>query len=484
MRLNDFGQAPLFEHCLVSAALVLSRVALLVAGVEFNFALDWMFLSDPSHLENDLVRSIVVFHAYPPGMNLLTGLVLKVSTAHAAAIAHLVFVGFGALLVNSLLALLRYSGIGTAARVLASVAFCLTPAALFFENLYLYETPVAALLCFSAVLFYRALEVSSTQRWAAFFLACAAIGWIRSTFHLVWFATMLAAAFFMTMSGRRKYAVLGALGPAVVILAVYVKNGVQFGVFGAASSGASNLAHVTVLQLPRAERAEWIRNGKLSRFSGMSVYASPKVYLPFFPDIASGGPPQLDSVNRRSLNAPNYNHRVFLEVGPRRASDALYYVRHRPLDYLRTVGASLAQIFGPSTIWHPRDREGLSARSPHAQHRTVLGGYERFYNRLFHTVPLSPWGVYLFLPAFLVPCFRMALKLRNPVGSSERARSGLMFFCVFQVLYVVALSAVFTIGESSRYRFQIESLIWVIVAFGVLSAVRALWPIGIRGAGT
>lgn len=59
-----------------------------------------------------------------------------------------------------------------------------------------------------------------------------------------------------------------------------------------------------------------------------------------------------------------------------------------------------------------------------------------------------------------------------------------MFFCVFQVLYVVALSAVFTIGESSRYRFQIESLIWVIVAFGVLSAVRALWPIGIRGAGT
>lgn len=460
----------LAEHAFVSAIYALSRIALAALGLQFNFELRWMFLSDPTELRERLLETVLYFHAYPPGMNLITGVLLKLGGAHAELLARVLFWGSGLLLVNALLYVLRAGALGRVARCALSLLFCLAPTSLYFENLYLYETPVAALLCLAAALFHRATLQPSLLRWLAFFTSCAVIGWIRSTFHLIWFVAMLVLALWAAGAGGRRRVLLAALAPALLLLSLYLKNYLLFGVFGAASSGASNVAHVTVMRLPTQTRNTWIREGKLSRFSAISVYASPRAYLPYFESSESERWPQLNALDRPSVNAPNYNHWFFLEVGKERSADARYYLRQRPLDYARTVLKSLGQIFEPSTLWHPYDRRNHE-EGAHYQHRQLLGPYESVYNRLVHGVPLSPQGVYIFLPLCMGWALLRAWSWRRAAAGASasatvenRARGALVYFCAFQILFVVLLSSAFTIGESSRYRFQIECMIWLIGA--------------------
>lgn len=455
------------EHALLSLVFAGARAALYVAGLEFNFVHDWMFLSDPVSLRERLGETLLHFHAYPPGMNLLTGILLKLGESRAPALAHACFVICGLILANSLLYLFRVSGLSKGVRLGLCVAFCLTPACIYFENLYLYEAPVTALLCLAAALFYRAVWRQSTWAWLAFFLTCAVIGWVRSTFHFVWFVAMLVAAIWMSGRGARRRVLIAAAGPAALLLALYLKNLAIFGFFGAASSGGSNLAHVTVMRLPGKVRNAWIAEGKLSPYASVSVYASPRAYLPYFdssesprwPDVA-----ELNALDRPSVQAPNFNHWFFLEVGKTRSADARYYFEHRPLDYARTVVKSLEQIFEPSTRWHPGDR---TRHSPHHQHRQVLGRYEGWYNRLVHGFPRARTGVYVLLPLCALWALLRGRSLARQSDRPTVARGALLYFCVFQIVFVVFLSSVFTIGESSRYRYQLEALIWLIGALSV-----------------
>jgi hypothetical protein len=451
------------EHLLLSAAFALTRLGLGALGLRFNFALDWMFLSDPADLRERLLETLVYFHAYPPGMNLLTGWLLKLGGAHAAGLAQACFCAFGLLLANSLLFLLRRVGLPSWCRLGLCLAFSVTPATLYFESLYLYECPVAALVCLAAALFYRAVLLPRASRWLAFFAVCCAIGMLRSTFHLVWLGALALASLWLAPAAARRQVLLGAAAPTLLLLALYLKNLALFGVFGAASSASSTLAHMTVLRLTPEERRQWIEAGKLSPFAGISVYAPPRAYLPYFPGSnRPAWPGQLQALERPTLGAPNFNHWFFLEVGPRRAADSRYYLEQRPLAYAGTVLRSFAQFFGASTDWHPSRQHPIA--SPHEQHRRVLGGYEAAYNRLFHGVG----SIYLLLP----PCLIWALlRARRLLRSSEReapAQAALLCFGLFQIAYVVLLSSVFTIGESSRYRYQIEALIWVIGATALL----------------
>jgi hypothetical protein len=129
-------------------------------------------------------------------------------------------------------------------------------------------------------------------------------------------------------------------------------------------------------------------------------------------------------------------------------------------------------LFGPTTEWHPFDK---TERSPHHVHRRVLGGYERFYNGLVHRLPFRGVGAYIFLPFALYWALRWAKAHARTRVRERRARLGILLFALFQIAYVTTTGMLFTIGESSRYRYQIEAFIW----FVAVLALAALW--GRRG---
>lgn len=468
-------------HRLMAISLfVASRAAAYAAGLRMEIELRWMFLADVPELRDRLAETLLYFHAFPPGMNLLTGLLLKVSETQLAGLSHGVYWLSGLVLCLSLQALGRAAGLGRPGSTLLAVAFSLIPAAFYFENLYLYTHLTASLLCLTAVLFVRARRSHGRLAWVQFFLACAVLGWLRSTFHLIWFVAMFVTVLLLVGRGRRKDIVVAAVGPAVLLVSLYAKNAAVFGVFGATSWAGANLVAVTTRQLPKAERQQLIGEGKLSPFAAYSVFAEPKHYRHFFRGRAAPSWPGTQNLWLPTVRAPNYNHWYFLEVNKARRKDALYYLRTRFWRYLKTVQTlSLPQLFHPSTHWHPSDDDETS---PHYRHRQALGKYEHVFDRVVHRPFLAPVGLYALLP--LLALWALMQVYRN-VRSSDPAlvRSGeLLLFGWLQIGYVVTASALMSFGESARYRFIVEAFIWLTAAMAAAKSVKYIAEqFGLRG---
>jgi len=464
------------EHLVLCLAFAASRDLLWFLGVRFNFILDWMWLADPGDLQHHLLRTLFYFHAFPPGMNLLTGILLKLGGSHAALLGLVTFTTCTLLLVNVLFYLFRRAGLSFLVALGIALAFGLTPPAIYFEHLYMYETPIASLLCLSALCFYEATRRPSSWIFFAFFLISATIGAIRSTFHLVWFVFLVALSLWLARSHWR--AVLrGAAIPAALLLSLYLKNLFVFGLFDSFSFGPVSLDLVTIRQLTPAVRDAWIEEHKLSPFAAVDVFAGPRAYLPYFASSNSSAfPPELSLLERPSIRAPNYNHWLFLEVMQKRRTDAYTYLRSLPRPYAHTVWRGMRDFFSPSTQWHPFDERG---GSPHSQHRQVLGPYERFYNRLLHGFPGPPVGLYRLVPLALLWALGRARELTRRASAEPRARAAFLVFCVFQIGYVFLASCLFTFQESARYRYQIEAFIWLLAVLALADAFHGLARLGV-----
>ena len=211
-------------HVLLTLLVISSRMALYGAGLRLDFSLDWMWLSDPVDLRDRLAETLYYFHAFPPGMNLMTGILLKLGGSQAPTLALLLFWVLGLVLVNSLFYLCRVSGLSVPAALGVAVAFALLPQTVYFEHLYLYETPIAALLTLAAVLIYQAVLRRSFWRWLTLFAVCAAIGLTRTTYHLVWFVALVAVVVWFSDRHARRTVLAAACAPAAILLALYVKN--------------------------------------------------------------------------------------------------------------------------------------------------------------------------------------------------------------------------------------------------------------------
>jgi hypothetical protein len=451
------GVTPLREHAWLSGVFLATRLLLQALGFRFNFELDWMFLCDPSELRARAFDCVYYFHAYPPGMNLLASVLLKLGGSTAALV---VFWALGLLLVNALFRLLRALGVARAACFGVALVFSVIPQTLYFEHLFLWEHVVAACLTAACACFHRAVEQKSTRALAACFGLCCAIGWFRSTFHLVWFLAVLALAlFFWGVRDFRR--VLGAAAlPFALLFGLYLKNAALFGVFGTSSAVGANLTRVTVDQLEADVKARWVAEHELSRFAEIGVFSGPAAYTPFFPPHTDGRSPILDELERPTFHSSNFNHWVMLPVMRERRKDALVYLRERSFDYAATALHNVRVLFGPATRWHPRTGK---PGSPHYGHAKVLGGYENAYNSLVH------WGLglYALLPFACVWAARTVLRAGRSREPVRRARAAALAFALLQIGFVVVTSALFTFGETARYRHQVEGLIWLVAAGAV-----------------
>jgi hypothetical protein len=458
------------SHVWLALAFILARVCLAMAGLAMNFDIRWMWLADPGDLREHFWRTLVYFHAYPPGMNVLLGICLALGAAHAASIATLAFAACSLVLAHTLLYLGRALGLSPRPAFGLALAFGLTPPALFFDHLFLYEAPVVCLLALTAALFHRALRQGSFRAWFACFLGAACIGLLRTTFHLSWFVALVLLAALFCPRPRLRTLLAACAGPALLLASLYLKNWAVFGIFDAFSHGPGNLNLVTTRQLPREERLAWIAQGKLSRYAAVDVYEGPRAYLPFFTSPNDPAfPPELSRLERPTVAMPNYNHWFYVKAMPVRSKDALVYLRERPGAYARTVARSFRDFFSPTTRWHPNERSRKV--TPHDQHRTLLGRWEALYNALLHGFPFAPVGLYALLPLPLALALGRALSARRSNDATRRERGALSWFLLFQIAYVVAASSVFSSQESSRYRYQIEPFIWLFTA----TALAAAW---------
>ena len=435
-----------------------TRLAMAGWGVPFNFELRWMFLADSTDLTDRLAQTVWNFHAFPPGMNVLTGLLLKFSPDHAATWAHLLFIAFGFLLTFSTYSVATALALSPRVSFFIAAVLSVSPPALYFENLYLYEYPAAALAMATLAAALHAASSKASWPWFAAFGTAAVLVWLRSAFHLVWFAAFVAWAIARAPLDKRRIALAAALPAAVLASSLYVKNAMLFGVFASTSWGGANLTAITTATLSPDERQAAIDEGHLSPLANISAFAGPEDYLPHVDPRGAQAWPK--------LSAKNFNHWAFLEANPRRAKDVRYFLETWPERYVANVFTkSLPQFFSATTRWHPRDAH---ERGPHTEIRRLLGPWEATWNAFFHAVPVAPVGLYLLLPLFVLGAGVHLVK-------KPRAWASLEGFLFVQCAYVIAVSVAVTYGECARYRFLIEPLIWLVAAKVIQDLARAAY---------
>jgi hypothetical protein len=459
----------------VAGAVLASRaLAYGLLGLRFyDRELDrYMPFLDVELLRTDLLRSVWHLHLKPPVMNLGAGAMLQglgeASTAGFAA----AYAALGAALAASLTDLLRQVGVPPAGAGLLGVGFALAPPALLFETFLLHTYPAAALVTAAAACFGRALASGRGRWWAAAFGLAGLLCLTRSLYHLAWLLAVIGLALALRWGERRRLLRAAAL-PAGATVALYAKNLLLFGFFGATSWLGISLAKGTVDRLPAATRSAWVEQGILSPVAQVDPFAGPGAYLPHVDAPPPAGVPALDR-RRKASGAPNYNHRVFPAASRAQLRNALAVLRRRPARFLKGTWRDLQHWLSPATTWHPRGASGSPFRLN--RHRVpALRAYEQSFNRLLHA-PLGGdrVGVFALVPLLLVAGAWQGVRA---VRRGDRARGGVQLLLVGTVAYAGLVSCLVETGpELSRFRFTVDALLLALAASLAVDLARAAGP--------
>jgi hypothetical protein len=319
----------------VLAVFGLSRVALYAAGVHFDSSgLTWYWqYIEPSLLRDRLFESLWNLHSQPPGFNLALGVALKLSPTHFAALIHLGYVVLGAIATACLYLLARQLGLSNRVAAAVSILFAVAPATMLYENWLFYEFPAMSLLLLASVLLHRFAATGDRRSGTAFFLVAAVLIYVRAVFQVVWLIPILAVL--ARVRGARTVAVCAA-APMVLILLLYSKNLVMFGVPTTSSWLGMNLSRATVVRLPPETRNKLADSGVLHGVARAGRFAPLEKYAPYLPAPVRTNVPVLD-VPVKASGVSNFNHLSYLTVSRELFADSLWVIRHRPLVYLRSI---------------------------------------------------------------------------------------------------------------------------------------------------
>ena len=125
-------------------------------------------------------------------------------------------------------------------------------------------------------------------------------------------------------------------------------------------------------------------------------------------------------------------------------------IRERPSTYLRSVWENVKQTLHPATTY-----------APLAEARARIGPLVRVYEPLLGWLPsLGPVGIWpVLLPLVLLAAG--AELWRGRVAPD--ARSALIAYLLFNIVYVIAVGALMERSENQRFRFDVDPMIWVLL---------------------
>lgn len=462
----------------------LSRLAYFAAGVRFDARpLDKFFqIADPLLLKTRLIETLWNLHTQPPGFNLMIGLVLKLFPDHFSAALHAVYLLCGASLCFTLFRLMRIAGVRIGLSMAITALFMISPGVVLFENLLIYEYPLAALLCGSAVLFHRLLTRPSPWVATAFFSILTVLVWTRALFHLGWF--VLVAVFIVWFASKHRRMVLASVAvPFALCCAVYLKNVFVIGSFTASTWLGFNADTIALHQLTPEEHQRFAESGELSKV-GLHDLTDPLAAFGTLVTLpAQSGIPVLDQVND-STGRINYNHLGYLLLRPYYIADAKQIILHHPNVYFRSLEKAWFAYFLPTGDFPFFD-----------QNRPKIRALDRLFNILFFgqwkdasnrkdlrkleaaggtaQLPLYT-GTYLLigLPALFGAGIVWLWKEVRRKGWTPDA--ALLAFMLFNIGFVTAVVNFLSSFENNRYRLPIDPLFATLLAMAIERGIRAV----------
>jgi len=442
----------------------------------------WHFI-EPELLRDRLAESLFYLHSQPPLFNLWLGVYYKLFGDAMPLAFALTYVALGVILCVQMNTLARAVGVSPWLRTVGVALFCASPAVLLYENFLLYSYPVAVLLTWSAARFHRALQSGRERHWFVFSAIVTAIVLMRALYHPVWLTFVFAmAALALPPKGgshergshergsheRGSHTRLSPLArPALIALllvgAVLAKNQLVFGHTTLSSFTGMNLSRVVLDRMDEQQRATWVEQGKLSRWATTGGFQYLWEYEPS-PRVDATVVPLLDRTYKAD-GSVNLHHRAYLEISDQLLRDSIVVIRERPSVYLRSVLENVKQTLHPASTYVPL-----------AEARARIGPLVRVYEPLLGWIPaLGPMGIWpLLLPLVLLTGGARLWHAR----AAPDARSALIAYMLFNIVYVVVVGALMERSENQRFRFDVDPMIWILLLVLLERVSRRRTPAG------
>lgn len=429
-----------------------ARAAAYAMGLRFDAteaAAFWHFI-EPELLRERLVESVFYLHSQPPLFNLWLGVYHKLFGSAMPVAFAVTYFALGVVLCVQMHAVARAAGVSPWLRTIGVAVFCASPAVLLYENFLLYAYPVAVLLAWAAARFHRALESGRERDWFVFAALVVAIVLMRALYHPVWLAAVLTASAFavVRLRGRLRPLARPALIALFLVGAVLVKNQIVFGHATLSSFSGMNLSRVVLDRMDGQERDAWVARGDLSPWATTGGFQYLWDYEPA-PQVDATVVPLLDRTYKAD-GSVNLHHRAYLQISDQLLSDSLAVIRERPSVYARSVWENVKQTLHPASTYVPLEES-----------RARIAPYVRVYEPLLGWLPaLGPMGIWpVLLPLVLLAGLAELWRGR----AAPDARSALIAFLLFNIVYVITVGALMERTENQRFRFDVDPMIWVLL---------------------
>jgi hypothetical protein len=456
--LSPTGRAVALLVCLF----VVSRVALVALGFRFEVGLVGSAVQsiDPELLRTRLLQSLWYLHGQPPLWNALVGVSFKLLPQHWAESWHVVFLGLGLVEVLALFALLIELRLPRRAALAIAAAFSLTPAVLAYENSFFYDYPTLVLLTVTALAVARFVSRPTFGRGLLLFGGAACLVLSRTLFQVAWLLAVIALLLIACRRDRRTVFLSCAL-PLALVLGVFGKNWLMYGVPSTTSWTGMGLARVAVSGVPLSERRRLVSEGKLHSVSLVKPLSPLSDYeaVGIEPDPPTGIP-LLDEPSGREFPR-NLENRTFIRISRLYWKDDLWIVEHRPGSYLRSVGRGFADFFAPPTrAWGGQGDVGK------------ISSYDRWFNAVVYG-RLGPGKDGLFLVAAYVFALLFGLWIAvKRLRPNADAATVTIAFATLTTVYVSLVGNFAEVGENFRFRFVVDPLVVSLVAAGIHRLLR------------
>jgi hypothetical protein len=396
----------------------------------------WQYL-DPIILRRDLFRGLLYLHTQPPAFNLFLGAVLHVAGRHASEAFRIAFAAGRLALDVGVFVLMRRLEVRRVTALAAMTLFAMNPATAAFGHVLFYELPVAVLVVWAAVSASTLASRPSYLRSLVFCSLVAALCLTRSIFHLVYYVAAIVVVTVVAPEARRA-TLWAALAPLAAVLAVYLKNALLFGFFGASSWLGMSVARMTLPYADESVMRQLAASGRLSPIAMIEPFSPLWMYPSDYRSRPSPiAHPALTAVTKSSGHI-NFNHAAFVRVSRDYFDDALALVRAQPSAYRTSVGRAWTFYFMSGT------------------ENTLAEG---------NLVPLRRW-IEWWDSVVLLRSPRTSICLSLVVGlplaalwAVWRSRRHLAWaFIALTIGYVAVLGNATEVGENNRFRFATDAL--------------------------
>lgn len=465
----------------VVVCFAVSRLLYWLAGVRFDArpVEQYWQVVDPVLLRDRLWESLFYLHTQPPGFNLMIGLALKWFPQSYGEALHAVHLIFGLSLCFSLYGMMREMGVREHLAGGITVVYLISPGVVLFENLLIYDYPLLAVLSMAGLALVRYVKRADWGSAICFFVLLLALGLYRAVFQLAYLALIAVALCLWRKKDWKKTATAAAI-PVLILLGIYVKNKVLFGVFNSSTWMGAACYTITAHNLSEEEKARLLAAGVVSPL--VKAPTGPlATYAGLVPVPPPTGIPVLDQWTD-STGRPNFNQKAYIQIFQGYCTDAKSILIHYPKAYLRSVAIAWFTYFLPSGDFPFFDLNRPKIRGwDRLWNIAIFGQWKETETRkeLRVIAAESPGTIVLYtgtfllvgLPLLFVWGCRMAWKWWNGTNPAQVA---LLWFALFHIAFVTLLVNSVSSYECNRYRLCIEG--FYVLLLGMAVERMRNWP--------